>query len=166
MIFAAAVFSVFPSALIPEFWLRQWPFLEIESLRPIDRITFLAELGAAIAIDIVQCWSIIAIVVMALAVINSEAKFGVLILVGSAAVTIFNYGCSLWLMRYRSSGITVIGSCSVVFLIMLSDPVALFWGFDVSAHYGLRFAAAAVLACLGVLITRDAFRRWLVTELG
>jgi hypothetical protein len=166
--------SIVPASAAGQLWMRQWRFLEIELLRPIERRRFLQQVGLAMGVTFAQCWCVFAAAfVLRLGILTPEplnVTTILLVLGSSLLMQIFLLGSIIWLMRYRSPGL-VIGASLLAILIALPTLIlTLPGGMMGMPHFGEfqmpAVVAATVLAGIGLVITRDACRRWLVTELG
>jgi hypothetical protein len=169
------IMSMMPALVVSQMWFRQWRFLETESLRPIDRGRFLSEIGMALAINVAQCWGVFAAAVVVRATVLNRFHFDSAALAealcASALVQVFLCGVIVWLMRYRSPGMTigVGGSLAVLVTIptvILACPKGIYEPARLADYGVAALVVSGVLALLGLLIARDARRRWLVTELG
>ena len=158
---------IYPPALISQEWLQKWRFLEADSLRPISREDFLKEMAMAVAQRYLQAWcvtaSLILMIVELIVTVPHPLRMWVYFVLVSFGVGVFGWGISVSLLRYRSPGI----------LILLGLPLVPFataatWAIlqEKTSHSNAALAGIAVLAAAGVWIARDAYRRWLVTELG
>jgi hypothetical protein len=152
----------FTSAL-PAGWMRLWPFLEIESLSPVERDAFIRELGLAWLIRYAQLLILCIAVLLAATAIHHRSTIDAWRAIGLSVSTVtcvmvLVAGCGLWLMRYRKATLALL-------LGWLSQApyFALLW-FASSARETLLLSGLFALA--GVVILWDAYRRWLQTEWG
>jgi hypothetical protein len=165
---ALAWTTLLPALMIPESWLRHWRFAETELLRPAKRADFLADLGLAMAINVMQGWLIFgaAVIVYILLTDPWTTLWGqvAMSLGESLLLGVFFFAVGVWLMRYRKQGLMGV----VNPIVMVLAVVATVAGFHVHADWVQRavLPASAGLAIVGVGITRDAYRRWVGTELG
>ncbi|HVT87569.1 MAG TPA: hypothetical protein VHD56_01845 [Tepidisphaeraceae bacterium] len=157
-----------PPVLLGENWLKQWRYLEVESLRPHGRASFFQELGLAMAINYLEMWLAFAVVLVADALLfgspmNMKGGWLHIALGGSLAMQIISYGVNVWMMRYRSTGL-VLGGMMVVAMPAFILPLIM--EHDFLWHETRWLMIAGALAVAGLLLARDGYRRWLVTELG
>lgn len=162
--------TMMPITGVGQAWLKQWRFLETDSLKPIDRSAFLNELGLAIALDALRTW-----VVWATAIILGSLFFGLVdwsllasVMAASFFFQFFLLGVSIWEMRHRSEPVMLMTNGASMLVILLITPlVALPPNMQVWMGYRwILVAIAAISAGAGVLIARHAYQRWLTTEFG
>jgi hypothetical protein len=157
---------VFPMVFMIGQSTRRFRTLGRELLLPVDRGAYLRQLGAALAVCQLHVWAVMTGVLVAwwLLTASEPVAWGRLAcgLPISVLLQIWIFGVHVWLARYRSVLWSALG------LYAASTPLPLF--FLLPAELGglgpIALAVAGVLALLGVLIMWDAYRRWLVTELG
>jgi hypothetical protein len=68
------------------------------------------------------------------------------------------------MLRYRSPSVLTV--MAMVAFVIPTTPLAIASGLDSSKSQAIAISIACLCAVLGLAITRDAYRRWLVTELG
>lgn len=147
--------------------LQQWQTLATGLLKPISREDYFRELGLCLAIDMARNLAIIVVVILAFTLLASPIDFRPALilpfLLTTALAAIFSFGAVVWLMRYRSRPALVIP----IFVVMI--PYVML-GLDSLIHihwlHWLALCTATFLALLGLWLTRDAYRRWLLTDLG
>lgn len=154
--------------LIAGSWLDRWRFLESESLLPIDRRSFLKELGLAIGIDLFQAWAgFTAVIVVDLLIFGPhpiEIGLSGAMLFASLMLHTLGFAMVVWMMRYRSPVWLTAGYVVTLLIPGMALNIA---GEEPFEHRLLVICLGAVaIAALGVAIVRDAYRRWRVTELG
>ena len=143
-------------------WFQQWKYRALDILRPVSRERFLKEVATAIAIQTMRYWLLTsAIVVVAATIFHADIRFTLLILCMSCTAQVMIFGCSVWAMRFRSSGLLILiaaGSCVIAATIGV-----------LTFHSGLSPAALLLGPCgmvaVGIAMTVFAYRKWLVTEM-
>lgn len=136
-----------------------------ELLLPVARTSYFQQLGAAAAIAQLCLWGVMnaAMIVQLLVVFRTALSFDVLAgaLAISALCQIGLFGAVVWLLQCQSlPGLVVIVPTALAPILLmngqLSDPPieqpSLIWFF------------ASLFAAFGVLLTWDAYRRWLKTD--
>jgi hypothetical protein len=163
----------FLPAIIAVAGVLQWRTFKLsrELLLPVERKNYIRQLGTAAALGHFQFWTGMSIALLLWWLLLGPrplylAMFGG-ILAFSAAFQGFVFGIVVWMARYRS-----IGRGFFVLFTMLSGVVASMqlasmrrWseGFPGQLPQEALWTAG-VLALLGLLITFDAYRRWLKTD--
>jgi hypothetical protein len=145
--------------------LQHWRTRANDILKPIRREDYLREMGLSLAIDVARNVAVVLVVGlgMNLLVRPTDLQPGtvlpVLLVTGLAAI--FCVGALAWLLRYRSILVAVI-PCFVIFglyMLLVAD-----WR-DAAAQWRAS-CTAVILALIGLWLARDAYRRWLLTDLG
>jgi hypothetical protein len=161
---------IMPTLAVSAMWQQMWRFLEGEFLRPIERAAFFKEIGLAMMINVAQWWSILAAAMIADELLIGAGLAGVVRLAALLSATlagqVFGFGVAIWLMRYRSPVLV-----AILLMIPLTTASGAFTLFDIGRKQSTDFHRTVLVAMfalggLGILITRDAWRRWLKTELG
>jgi hypothetical protein len=161
--------AIIPSLMFPQSWLNLWRFLEADILRPLDRQSFFQEIGLAIAVQTLQFWGISAALIVVLCGWMNRWHFDVTALgallalfFGAAALGL---AIAFWLMRYRSPTLSM---WSLMLLAAFLGVVIARNGQYLSREESSSYMVigALVLAGLAALITRSAYHRWLMVELG
>ena len=97
---------IMPPLLFPQSWWNLWRFLETDSLKPMDRRSFLQEIGLAIAVQTLETWCIFAGLFVLLIAWGNQWHVDVGSLMTLLAISLGTTACGLatafWLMRYRS----------------------------------------------------------------
>ena len=141
----------------------------IESLRPVRRSQFLIEMGqlhayrAAVAWVVLNiAWCVPAYVFISDAPVWGHQMFNLLVL--SAALQVFLFGLVVWVIRFAGPSTTGLA----LFAFSLAAPFPpLLAGYDWrNASLGALLWVAPAIFVAGALITWDAHRRWMRTELG
>jgi hypothetical protein len=160
--------AVFPVIGVGQSWVRQWRFLELESLRSIARDQFLGQIGLAIAIQMFQAWAIFAGALMLDAVVVELGPVNVaglvVLLAGSLGAVALGYSLLAWSLRYRASAFGAVFFCGMTATAFMG-LVALGINSQISVSPYFEIIPL-LLAVGGVYVGRIAFRRWLLTDLG
>jgi len=160
---------IMPPLLLPQSWLGFWRFLETDCLKPIDRGSFFQEIGLAIAVQALETWCIFAGLYILLIAWGNQWHLNVTQLAALLALSLGITACGLAaafeFMRYRSPYIMIFSAIAMVPIlggVMAGTSVYFAWA-DSRPYMVI---GAVVFIWLGVLVTRNAYRKWLVTELG
>jgi hypothetical protein len=157
------VTMILPPVLAIGHWTRRWPSLGYESLRPASRSRFIRELGFVMALDLAEAWlvvtvaSIIPLLVWSPQALADLATSGFFVL--SAATAIVVFALNVWLLRLRSTLLSVLALA----LTGLSPAVP----FVLNRGHGgagVILPIAAGMLVLGALVTLDAYARWRRTD--
>jgi hypothetical protein len=141
------------------------PYLEAESLRPITRREFIRELGAAMAIDFILYWAIVAFAgLLCTFLLHRASLFHLLLSLSvSILIQIAAFGLMAWFMRQRLSGAFALAA------LILLPPAGLALGLsaaDEPAWNAIGLCVAILVSLRGIVVARDAYRRWMITEWG
>lgn len=169
--YAQTVLPVILSTLVPGLvvagvWPRRWYALADESLRPASRRQFVREQGAAMATELASVWLAITVATFAGSILPrptqvlSSPLWRALPALAAGQVLVF--GVVVWVLRYRAGWLVVV----TMLLAMTAALVVLLIGGALAQRPDIRplLAASATFAVIGLAITFDAYRRWLVTE--
>lgn len=144
-------------------WLRRWPFLARESLRPLGRRKFVRETVRSFAWDLAPSLAAhLAIIAAVLQLLPSQGRLDELLLpwLGLTAAVYVVAGCFLfWLVSYRNFPAIVLGVVPICGLSAAAAHFVLFGpaGFWSPVNATLAVAGTGLVA---ILIYRTAFRRW------
>jgi hypothetical protein len=148
-------------------WNERTPTLARELLMPVTRSGYLRQLGAAAALNQLQLWAAMSSVGIVCWLIAGKEKpqFAVIanLLVISGLSQIWLFGMVVWWTRCRSM---ILGM--VVGVLVIAEPLLLIGVAGTEPLAEWRYAswlAAGLFAILGVLLLRNAYRRWWLTEL-
>lgn len=144
---------------------QQWQIRSTDLLKPVRREDFFREMGLCVAIDMVRNLFVTAALLGVLAALVAPASLRQLysrhmllaILIASCSM-VFSFGTLVWFLRFRLA--VVVGMFTPIALI----PV--FMMVTTTASLPTALMIAAGLAVIGLVLTHDAYRRWLVTDLG
>jgi hypothetical protein len=160
--------AILPITGVGHSWIRQWRFLEIESLRPILRDRFLKQVGVAIGIQMLQAWAIFAcayLVDTLFLELGPVDMNGVTIYVaGSLGALVFGNGLLVWSIRYRSNATGAIIICGMATAAYMG-LVAIGINSVITVSSWIEIIPV-LLTVFGMYAIRDGCRRWLVTDLG
>ena len=148
-------------------WPQRWNRIAVESLRPVEsRGRFFREQGTAMASDLALTWASLTVGVYVPTMIYRPEWFATITtaytVLLTAAGQVWLFGVCIWALRHRTwrwlAFITFIGSLMTVGILVARV---------VDGPGGVKLAPliAVVLALVGLLIARDAYRRWLKTDL-
>lgn len=146
-------------------YLQQWRTRVTDILKPVRREDYLREMGLCLAIDLARNLAMVFAVVLGTILVVSPSDFQPAValpwlLITTLAAT-FYFGAIVWLLRYRSMVMAVAPGLVIV---VLYTVLAIEWS-NPSIH-SLAVCIASVLALIGIWLARDAYRRWLLTDLG
>jgi hypothetical protein len=148
-------------------WPQRWFMLASESLRPAQsRAAFFREQFAAMAVEVATLWfwftlgAFLVPLILRPALVFTPSVAGALLLIAAAQVWLF--GASVWLLRLRLN--LFVNALAVILIVAAAGILlAVQVGEDPRAPSPL---AAPVVLLIGLLVTADAYRRWLKTDLG
>jgi hypothetical protein len=161
-------------AMIAAIGVLQWRTFKVgrESLLPVERKSYIRQLVAAAALSHFQLWAAIsvALVIWWLLIGPRPVQLAVLggVLAFSAAFQVVVFGVAIWWARYRSNGRGAVVLCSLIFGSQVPLQFAWVGHWCDGATGQVAYEAmciAGVFVVIGLAITCDAYRRWLVTEL-
>jgi hypothetical protein len=170
LIFIPAMLSlVMPAIFTMTTWAQRWNMLAVESLRPVaSRGRFLREQGTALALDLAIMWAAITAGTFATALFYQPrwllSGTVAAILFRSAAAQMWIFALNVWMLRYRTQ--RWLGFVAFVGSMLL---VAVLTGKAIDGTKGTLNTPSPLVSLLFVLvsvvITYDAYRRWLRTDL-
>jgi hypothetical protein len=143
----------------------------IELLRPVGRSQFLMEMGLAYARRVPATWIQYSIAWILPAYFFTDSQVWgrqMLNLLALTAVSqVFFFGLTVWLMRYAIPFFTwtVLNLGFCVLMIFAVTSCIPFVDWRTTSLDALLWISPGILAA-GALITWDAYRRWMQTELG
>ncbi|MHB1767529.1 MAG: hypothetical protein ACYCUV_06715 [Phycisphaerae bacterium] len=153
---------VMPSLLAASQWLKRWPFLEIESLRPDSRRQFIKGIFSAVAIQTLFAWLAFAGAIAAIAIIDGNVFRGWATLahyyIASLLVHPFGYVQCCWILSHRRPAVLYAVGAGMVEFEMFSG----FWDWEMRSV----IVAAAIFGILGVILLPIVYRRWMNLEMG
>jgi hypothetical protein len=151
-----------PSTAAMGKWIIRCRSLGRELMLPVARVAYVRQLGLAAAASLFQVWGGMAIAAIlwwqTLAAQPMRFDAAVRMLAVSALCQFWMFGVLAWFARYRSQGAYTLGMMGAMI------PAQMLAAFSNEAMISVgfwAFPAAGVMAVLGLLITWDAYRRWL-----
>jgi hypothetical protein len=164
LVFLALTFMP-PANVIPTF-LRRLPMLGRELSLPVDRRSYFRQLGMAAAISQFELWGGIGMTLIAWVLLVTPEPIPPAMIVGvlavSGAIQIGAFGMTVWLSRGRWMRWLGGPALAILFVLGLTLQVRLR---TVPDALNVVLWIAGGIAVAGLLITFDAYRRWLVTDL-
>ena len=147
-------------------WQRR-KLLPRESLMCVDRASYLKQVGMAAALSQFQMWlgmtAVLALVFFGVA--RQPLSVAVAsVLTISALSQLWFFGLGVWLLRFRSPILYLLGwiaSFHALIVAMIGTelaPTAIF-------QRSVVLIVVAIFAVLGLILTWDAYRRWLVADI-
>ena len=147
---------------------RRAPMRGNELLMPVDRKTYVRQLGIASALRLLQLWGSMCIVCVLFWLLTIPKPLPAAMLASvvalSAVFQIAAFAIAFWIARYRSYVLNVF---SIMFLVMAVHIFCIgFFRFPrPSDQMSIEIAwPVGVMTLLGLLITYDAYRRWLKAD--
>ena len=139
----------------------------IELLRPVGRSRLLIDTGLAYAYRMAVEWGVNVVawcwLAYVLAVADWREMLSVLVL--TAALLVLLFGLGAWVVRYiQFTTFAALFICGIVGVLLIGI-ISVKWGGSL-AMFDARIWAAPGIFVGGALITWDAYRRWMRTEMG
>lgn len=145
--------------------LEQWRMIANDFVKPIRREDYFREMGLCLAIDMARNLAVVLVIILGFTLLMSPGDFRPALvlpcLLVIALAGIFVFGAIVWLMRYRSP----LALAAPIFVLIFPYVMLAM----ISRIPSMRWVApctAAILALIGLWLARDAYRRWLLTDLG
>lgn len=173
----ATLIVIFLPAMLTLTGVLQWRNFKLryESLLPVKRTSYIRQLVAAAALSHFQLWAGMSVVLVLWWLAIGPRPFHSALLGGvlafSAAFQVAIFGVAVWIARYRSPSPAPVVLVSVLVALVFGALVPLrmawtrYWTVEQPGPLPPEVLwIAGVLAVFGLLITGDAYRRWLVTE--
>ena len=143
------------------------PMLGRELLLPVDRPSYVRQLGMAVAVGQLQLSAGMSVGITLWLFLTARQSFSFTNL--AFVLGIFTllqpwfFGVGVWFLRYRNLGMQIGGFIGALYVSMI--PVALYaapgpldpWRYS-------ALPVAGIIAVFGLLLTWDAYRRWLVAD--
>ena len=152
---------VLPCLLAASQWLKRWPFLETESLRPEGRRQFIKGVFITVAVQILFVWLAFAGAIALIAIIDGDVFNGWTCLAlysASLLVQPFGYVLCCWILSHRRlATLFALAAAAVEYKLSLGY-----------AAWGIRplVTIATTLMILGLILIPSVYRRWMNLELG
>ncbi len=138
-----------------------------ELCMPVDRKTYLRQLGAAAALSHLQLWlgvSLATVLWWMLAVGGRPAYADMArVLAFAGLFQVWFFGVGAWAARYRSRSVLVVIIATIIMAAHLFMPFLLFSPAADDLR-SFRLPIAALFAIFGVWLAYDAYHRWLMME--
>jgi hypothetical protein len=134
-------------------------------LLPVERKTYIRQLGAAAALSHFQLWAGMSVALLLWLLLLGAGPLQPAMLAGvlafSAAFQVVVFGAAVWTARYRSRAL---GGLVLGLLFAATQPMQ-WWLVSSRGQFPCEVAwIAGIAAALGLLITLDAYRRWLAAD--
>lgn len=167
-VFAMGILSFMPSCMA---WgpVVHWRASTLAGgmLLPVDRRTLVRQVGAAAAIDQLGFWASMGACMALCAWFADPKAFSVAdfaVLLGVFTLLQFwFFGVGAWFARYRSFGMWVGGNVLGCYVLIAAGAICAATGPLIPWRY-MGFSLGGILALSGLLLTYDAYRRWLVAD--
>ena len=153
---------VLPSLLAASQWLRRWPFLETESLRPDSRRQFIKSVFIAVAIQTFFAWLAFAGAIAVIAIIDGNVFSGWVMLApyyfASLLVQPFGFVLCCWILSHRRVATLFVFAAAAVEFELFTG----YMGWEMRA----LLIIATILMLLGLFLVPIVYRHWLNMEMG
>jgi hypothetical protein len=148
--------------------LAQWPVNVDRGLcLPVERRTFLRQVGAAAALSYFELWLTVSVAVVVCWLLAAKPRPEVAEIARALAVSFlflfWFFGLGVWLARYRSPIAMIISI--VLGLSVTQFVMAAFLAGPAGISRSWQLPAAGACAVVGLLFAGDAYRRWLTADL-
>ena len=148
--------------------LAQWPVNADRGLcLPVERRTFLRQVGAATALSYLELWLGASVAVASWWLLAAKPRPELADTCRALAVSflflVWYFGLGVWLARYRSPTVMIMSIGVSLSLTQLA--IAVLYAGPAELSRSWQLPVAGVFATLGLLLAFDAYRRWLVTDL-
>ncbi|GEM_PF-5854003 len=144
---------------------QQWQIRSTDILKPGRREDFFREMGLCVAIDMARNVLGAAVLLAVLTALVAPASLPplcsrhmLLAVIMASGGMVFSLGSVVWFLRLRLP--VVVGMCTPI------AQLPLFMMSATTASLPTALLVAAGFAVIGLGLTYDAYRRWLVTDLG
>jgi hypothetical protein len=136
-------------------------------LLPVSREAYLRQQGIAAAVGQFQVWvAVVASLVLCILTTAQELRPWILAnaVAFSALSQIWQFGLAVWILRYRSLVLYIVG---LIFMIYSTMTPSMLLEVQMPLHewQSLLVPVGAVLAIFGLLLTWSAYHCWLVADL-
>lgn len=163
--FPAMFCSIMPAGAVLILWRGRKSALPRESLMCVDRMAYLKQVGMAVAISQLQAWLGMAAILLCWWQWFSPQIPPVTVayvLTLSALLQPWCFGVGIWVLRFRSPIQIFLGAM----LASQVSAITIFGGEPgpLSSWQPMFLLVAVIVAVLGLVVTWDAYRRWLVTD--
>ncbi|HVT87568.1 MAG TPA: hypothetical protein VHD56_01840 [Tepidisphaeraceae bacterium] len=159
--FRAMCLNFIPSMCAVAIWRPLRKYLEIESLRPQDRASFVKELGTALMITYLQVWGVAVAIAIASSAIHGRGSAELTIIGQTLPIQLFSIAMIPWMLLYNDwndFGFWLIGL--VLPLFGMAGATALIS----DGSYAAAFGITSMFAMFSVGAIKGAYTRWLTVE--
>ena len=157
--------GIFPFSTSVALWQAHQPSREI--LLPVDRATYIRQLGISAASGYFIAWALAWGLSLLLYAARFSAAISGKLLVDLSLISAFSqvpsFAIAVWVARFRSKIWQILALLLPIYLQMALLAAAS--EFAQGDHARLMVLVAAAAAVVGLLIAYDAYRRWLVADL-
>jgi hypothetical protein len=164
---SAFLILFFPVWMVVNSMWQQRKTAAIESLRPVGRSQYLIDTGLAYAYGMAVEWGLNSIAWCGLAYVLVSADWSEMlsVVVLTAAFQVLFFGLTAWVIRYlRFTTFATLFAFGIAGL-FLTFIIPIPWATGIASVGALRWVTPGI-AVAGALITWDAYRRWMRTEMG
>lgn len=155
--------TILPSVAVAVLWAERWPRLAVESLLPASRRQFVAEITAAIAIDLLHFWIAIAIAAtLPLLLIPLKPVNGTMFaerLLSSGLMQLLAFAAILWAMWLRSWPALAILLCLA--MAAMAGPLSFSTKRVPLIPISTILPISMLIALIGIALTATSYHRWL-----
>jgi hypothetical protein len=167
-VFPLMMFSIIlPGMFWGSIWRGRIPMLGREILLPVDRPSYVRQLGMAVAVGQLQLLAGMSFGLTIWLFLTARQPFSftnlAFVLGIITLLTPWFFGVGVWFLRYRNLGMQMGGLIGAVYVSMI--PAALYAApgpLDIWKYSALPLAG--IIGVFGLLLTYDAYRRWLVAD--
>ena len=155
----------FPAWTVAGTMYQQRKTAAIESLRPLGRSQFLIDNGLAYAYRMAVEWGLNSMAWCGLAAVLLAADWSEMLNVVAitAAFQVLFFGLIAWTTRYLQFTNWAVMLTYGFLGVFLTASITTLWGL---ASFGARIWITPGIVVAGALLTWDAYRRWMQTEMG
>jgi hypothetical protein len=140
--------------------------LQYELSLPVDRATYLKQMGLAAALNQFQLWGVMSVLMyLYLQIISAQlvSLSFVYIFIYSTLYQVWMFGMVVWLLRLRSLILAILGYVLSNYLVLI--PLGAMEKGPMASWRNVMLLVPALFAVFGLLLTWDAYRRWLKTDI-
>lgn len=172
MLGITSIILTFPPTLAVAMGMLQWRTFKLsrELLLPVARRDYIRQLGAAASVSVFQIWIGTSVALTLWWLLVGPRPISIALFGGalaySAAFQVVFFGVMAWVSRYRSKILGIAVLLTIFFVSQILTQLSQFRRIVASPEQLLHDVLwiAGVITVFGVLITIDAYRRWLRAE--
>ncbi|MHB1035662.1 MAG: hypothetical protein ACYC35_12225 [Pirellulales bacterium] len=162
------LFSLVPQIFVwSVIWRGRVPMLAYEVLLPVDRPTYVRQMGMAVAVGQFQLWAGMSVGIALWFLLIARQPFSCANLAVWLGIFAFLqpwfFGVGAWFVRYRHIGALGAGLALSIYVAMIPVGLCAMPG-RLTPWRHIALPLAGIVALFGLLLTYDAYRRWLVTD--